>query len=91
MACARPCIVSDRVGSGPDLIIPQVTGAIFALGDVEALANSMLEFAGNPEHMMSMGIDARKMLTNYSVDKATDGIIESLAATLLRQDLHASV
>jgi glycosyltransferase involved in cell wall biosynthesis len=91
MACARPCIVSDRVGSGPDLIIPQVTGAIFALGDVEALANSMLEFAGNPEHMMSMGIDARKMLTNYSVDKATDGIIESLAATLHHHDLHASV
>ena len=29
MACARPCIVSDRVGCGPDLVIPQETGSIF--------------------------------------------------------------
>jgi hypothetical protein len=58
---------------------------------VEALAISMLAFAGNAKHMISMGIDARKRLTNYSVDKATDGIIESLAATLHRRVLHASV
>ena len=38
MACARPCIVSDRVGCGPDLVIPQETGSIFPLGDVEALS-----------------------------------------------------
>ena len=55
MACGRPCIVSDRVGCGPDLVIPQKTGSIFLLGDVGALANSMLEFAGNPERMIAMG------------------------------------
>jgi len=90
MACARPCIVSDRVGCGPDLVIPQETGSIFPLGDVEALANSMLELAGNPERMISMGIDARSRLMNYSVETAVDGIIESLAATLEPRVLHAS-
>jgi glycosyltransferase involved in cell wall biosynthesis len=89
MACARPSIVSDRVGCGPDLVIPQKTGFIFPLGDVEALANSMLELAGNPERMISMGIDARGRLKNYSVETAVDGIIKSLAATLEPRVLHA--
>ncbi len=91
MACARPCIVSDRVGCGPDLIIPHVTGTIFPLGDVEALATSMLEFAGNPKRMMSMGTDARSRLANYSVETSADGVIESLTATLHRRVLHANV
>src|ERR1017187_4008422 len=90
MACARPCIVSDRVGCGPDLVIPQETGAIFPLGDVNALANSMRELAGNPERMISMGLEARSRLRNYSVKEAVDGIIQSLAATLDPRVLHAS-
>ena len=59
MACGRPCIVSDRVGCGPDLVIPQKTGSIFRLGDVTALANSMLGIADNPERVISMGVEAR--------------------------------
>jgi glycosyltransferase involved in cell wall biosynthesis len=82
--------VSDRVGCGPDLVIPQETGAIFPLGDVNALANSMLEFAGNPERMILMGLEARSRLRNYSVETAVDGIIQSLAATLDPRVLHAS-
>jgi glycosyltransferase involved in cell wall biosynthesis len=90
MACARPCIVSDRVGCGPDLVIPQETGSIFPLGDVAALANSMLELAGNPERMISMGLEAQSRLRSYSVETAVDGIIQSLAAILEPRVLHAS-
>ena len=89
MACARPCIVSDSVGCGPDLVIPQKTGSIFSLGNVDALAISMLEFAGNPKRMISMGIAARSGSINYSVETAVDGIIKSLAATLEPRVLHA--
>ncbi len=89
MACARPCIVSDSVGCGPDLVIPQKTGSIFSLGNVDALAISMLEFAGNPTRMISLGSAARSGLINYSVETAVDGIIKSLAATLEPRVLHA--
>lgn len=82
MACGRPCIVSDRVGCGPDLVIPHKTGSIFLLGNVVGLANSMLELAENPERMISMGVEARNRLRSYSVEAAVNGIIESLAATL---------
>jgi hypothetical protein len=50
----------------------------------------MLELAGNPERMISMGINARNRLMNYSIETAVDGIIESLAATLEPRVLHAS-
>ena len=90
MACSRPCIVSDRVGCGPDLVIPRVTGLIFPLGDVTALADSMLQFAGDRKNLISMGIDARSRLMNYSVETAVDGVIESLRTTLEPRVLHAS-
>ena len=80
MACARPCIVSDRVGCGPDLVIPQETGTVFPLGKVEALADSMLAFAGNPARIISMGIAAQNRLKNYSIETAVDGVVESLTA-----------
>jgi glycosyltransferase involved in cell wall biosynthesis len=91
MACGRPCIVSDRVGCGPDLVVPRETGSIFPLGDVEALAKAMLELAGNPERMISMGIGARSRLTNYSVEAAVDGVMQALMATVGPQVLHANV
>jgi glycosyltransferase involved in cell wall biosynthesis len=91
MACARPCIVSDKVGCGPDLVIPGKTGAIFPLGDVNALAISMVELAANPERLSSMGSEARARLRNYSVETAVDGVVQSLAATLNPRVLNASV
>lgn len=91
MACARPCIVSDRVGCGPDLVIPQETGSIFPLGDVGALASSMLELAKNPQRMISMGLEAQSRLRNYSIEAAVDGIIQSLAAIVDPRVLHASI
>jgi len=90
MACARPCIVSDRVGCGPDLVIPHETGSIFPVENVEALANSMLGLAANPTRMISMGITARGRLKNYSIKSAVDGVIESLAATHEPRVLHAT-
>jgi glycosyltransferase involved in cell wall biosynthesis len=82
MACSRPCIVSDKVGCGPDLVVPQETGAIFPLGNIDALAGSMLELAGNPERMISMGSKAQIRLKNYSVETAVDGVLQALGATL---------
>jgi glycosyltransferase involved in cell wall biosynthesis len=90
MACARPCIVSDRVGCGPDLVIPQETGSVFPLGNVEALADSMLAFADNPARIISMGIAAQGRLKNYSIETAVDGVIESLGNMQGSKTSHAT-
>jgi glycosyltransferase involved in cell wall biosynthesis len=82
MACGRPCLVSDRVGCGPDLVLPGETGVIFAHCDVPALAASMVKLARNPSQIAVMGKNAHNRLRSYSVDAAVEGVVQSLAVTV---------
>jgi glycosyltransferase involved in cell wall biosynthesis len=79
MACGRPCIVSDHVGSGPDLIEVGRTGAIFPLGDVDALAALMTGLARDPSHLAVMSAQARRRMQKYSVQAAVEGVLQCLA------------
>jgi glycosyltransferase involved in cell wall biosynthesis len=68
-----PCIVSEAVGSAPDLIEPGVTGAVFKTGSVEALAVAMakvLPLANQPETRAR----CREKVSGYTVEKAAAGI-----------------
>jgi glycosyltransferase involved in cell wall biosynthesis len=76
MACGRPCVVSDQVGCGPDLVCPNETGAIFPFGDVQALSGIMAEMAADPELMSGMGVAARRRLRNYSIPVAVEGVVQ---------------
>ncbi len=82
MACSRPCLVSDRVGCAPDLVIARKTGLVFPHGNVAALATAMVELARNPSQIVAMGENAHNRLRNYSVGVAVEGVLESLAATI---------
>lgn len=79
MACGRACIVSDHVGCGPDLIISNVTGAIFPLGDVEALSNILASYSWEPASLKMMGDRAQERVKKYSVPVAVEGVIQALA------------
>jgi glycosyltransferase involved in cell wall biosynthesis len=81
MTCGCPCIVSDQVGCGPDLVIPNVTGIVFPQGDVPALSAAMNKLAQNPSQIDVMGANARDRLRHYSVSAAVEGVLESLEAT----------
>src|SRR5262249_25816342 len=48
MACGAPAIVSDQVGCGPDLVLEGVTGGIFPMGNVEALARRLITLSSDP-------------------------------------------
>ena len=82
MACSRPCLVSDRVGCGPDLVVERKTGLVFPHGNVAALATAMVELARGPSQIAAMGESAHNRLRNYSVGVAVEGVLESLAATI---------
>jgi glycosyltransferase involved in cell wall biosynthesis len=78
MACGVPAVVSDAVGCGPDLVEPGLTGAVFALGDVAALA-------GGIETVFAFGRDrTRKALAErmetYSPWRAAQGIAGAASA-----------
>jgi glycosyltransferase involved in cell wall biosynthesis len=85
MSCARPAVVSDAVGCAPDLIRDGRTGAIFPLGDVEALSKILMAFAGSPERLRAMGERGRAALRPYSHDAAVQGVVDAVEAVTLNR------
>jgi N-acetyl-alpha-D-glucosaminyl L-malate synthase BshA len=59
MACKVPSIAT-RVGGVPELIDDGVTGLLFAVGDVDAMAKGALELLQNRERMEGMRETGRK-------------------------------
>ena len=79
MACGLPAIVSDRVGSGRDLIEDGVTGYVSRFADTGVLAERMLFVAANSNERTTMGKNARARIECYSVDQAVLGTVQALA------------
>jgi glycosyltransferase involved in cell wall biosynthesis len=79
MVCGRPCIVSDKVGCGPDLVTPE-TGAIHPLGDTARLAELMSEFAADRNRLRARGEAAARKITEYSTEVAVRGMLEAVHA-----------
>ena len=86
MACGCPCIVSDRVGCGPDLVIPEVTGVVSPYGNVPALSAAINRLAQSPSQIAVMGANARERLRQYSVRAAVEGVLEAFAATKIAME-----
>src|SRR5262249_31926756 len=55
MSCGRPCLVSDAVGCGPELVVPGETGDVFPLGGVSGLAARLAAAAQDPEALAGLG------------------------------------
>lgn len=60
MASARPVITTIPTVGKHDAIIPHKTGWLTEFGNVEQLANAMLEAAAQPEKARALGYHARK-------------------------------
>jgi glycosyltransferase involved in cell wall biosynthesis len=68
-----PCVVSDAVGCGPDLVVPGSTGEIFANGSATGLANAIgeaLSYSTEDDTRHR----CRALVSDYSVSRAADGI-----------------
>jgi glycosyltransferase involved in cell wall biosynthesis len=71
-----PCVVSDSVGCGVDLIEPEVTGEITATGDAPSLAAGIvrgLRLARDPEVRRK----CRDRISQFSVERAAEGIAKA--------------
>ena len=86
MVCGLPAVVSDRVGCGPDLIEPGVTGAIFTCGDIDALSMKLVELASDRESLVRMGENAKDRVKNYSVEQAVAGTLQAINYVARRSD-----
>jgi glycosyltransferase involved in cell wall biosynthesis len=85
MLFGLPVIVSDQVGSGPDLVIEGETGYVFS-GGAEGLADAMQKLLQKRDRAPAMGAAGRKLvLEKYSMPVATAGLKAALKAVSRKQ------
>ena len=77
MACARPAVVSDHVGCQRDLVEDGVTGYVFPLDDVDALARALCKAAASD--LLAMGhVACDRVKSKYSVHRAAVATIDAV-------------
>ena len=80
MACGVPCFVSDIVGCGPDLIVANETGSLFALGDTGTLATLLSSFAAEKKRIEWMSKRAREKAQQYTLNVAVERTCSAVEA-----------
>ena len=80
MAWGLPCVVSDIVGCGPDLVEDGVTGFTVSLHDIEALATTLTLLSDAPTARVAMSQNARNRIAHFTPQVATEGVVQAMAA-----------
>jgi len=82
MAWGLPCVVSDLVGCGPDLVEDGVTGFTVPLHDIEALATRLAFLSDDPGARGRMSQNAKSRISRFTPQTATEGVVQAMAAVL---------
>jgi glycosyltransferase involved in cell wall biosynthesis len=78
MACGLPVVASDRVGARLDLIVPGVTGEVYPVGDVQALATIVRDLLSDREKLDRMKDAARTRLSTWSYHEHVQGVVDAV-------------
>ncbi|MGV3660325.1 MAG: glycosyltransferase family 4 protein [Prosthecobacter sp.] len=84
MNAGKPVIVSDQVGSGPDLVREGENGSIFPVGDVSALACSLERWTGDAALREQAGQRSREFISRWGFDEVLSGV--SSASTFVQEE-----
>jgi glycosyltransferase involved in cell wall biosynthesis len=79
MNAGRAVIVSDEVGSQPDLVTDGVEGCIFAAGDVEALTAALRRVLATPETAARMGQRSLERIRTWDFEADVRGLRQAIA------------
>lgn len=82
MATGLPCVVSDLVGCGPDLIEPERTGYMFRAGSVEELAGSLERLRALRETGTFRREWCLAKAGTHSFETATEGLVAACASAI---------
>jgi glycosyltransferase involved in cell wall biosynthesis len=80
MNAGRAIIVSDRVGSGPDLVKHGVNGCVFPARDVNALRGALATVLRDPETTRRMGAESIGIIDGWSFEEDVEGLRAALAS-----------
>jgi glycosyltransferase involved in cell wall biosynthesis len=79
MNAGRAIVVSDKVGSGPDLVRPGENGAIVPTGDADALAAALRDVLASPARTAAMGRRSLEIIERWSYREDVAGLKQALA------------
>jgi glycosyltransferase involved in cell wall biosynthesis len=79
MNAGRAVIVSDEVGSQPDLVTDGVEGCIFPAGDVEALTAALRRVLATPETPARMGQRGLERIRTWDFEEDVRGLRRAIA------------
>lgn len=85
MACGKPAIVSDQVGSHLDLVEPGRTGFVFPAGDVPALSQMLAKLLADPASLRAMGETARDRIATWSYREHADALVKAVSRAVARK------
>ncbi|HJS32474.1 MAG TPA: glycosyltransferase family 4 protein, partial [Alphaproteobacteria bacterium] len=74
MCAGRAVIVSDNVGAGRDLVRPGENGAIFRSDDLGDMARAMREVLADPDRLVAMGRNSRKIIDEWGFEQDVRGL-----------------
>jgi glycosyltransferase involved in cell wall biosynthesis len=80
MCAGRAVIVSDMVGSAPDLVKPGENGAIFRTDDVADLAHAMRDVLHDGAKLAAMGRRSLEIIARWSFEEDVAGLRQALDA-----------
>jgi len=80
MCAGKAVVVSDRVGSGPDLVHPGDNGAVFRMGEVDDLARALKDVLASPRHLAALGARSLEIIEGWDFEADIRGLRQALAA-----------
>ena len=80
MNAARPVIITDDVGCGPDLITQGVEGFIYPVRDIAALTLCLREVLETPETSIEMGKHALARVDKWNFEADLSALRQAIAA-----------
>lgn len=79
MNAGRAIVVSDQVGSGPDLVKPGENGAIVPVDDVDRLAAALADALVSPARNAALGKRSLEIIDGWSFREDIAGLRQALA------------
>ena len=89
LACGTPCVVSDRVGCGPDLVREGVSGAIHEAGDIDSLAHALSRVRQATASGVITPESCHRTAAALSFDRAAEGIRRGADRLVKRREAYA--
>ena len=84
MCYGLPIVATSGVGATRDLVRNGENGFVYPVGDVEALAGILRSLASDPRSCEAMGVRSRAMISAWSLESSTEGIVNALRSVASR-------